>query len=78
MSVTKVQWLSSDPTMFEVDWLNYLFSGVEGQIEIYFNASEVKTDKNTVLICNHAVPYREVLDKLRHNGKKYILVSQTD
>lgn len=78
MSETRVQWLSSDPTLFEIDWLSYLFSDVEGQIEVYFNANEIKTDKNTVLICNHAVPYREVLDRLRYNGKKYVLVSLSD
>lgn len=78
MSEIRVQWLSSDPTLFEIDWLSYLFSDTKGQIEVFFNASEVKTDKDTVLICNHAVPYREVLDKLRYNGKKYVLVSLSD
>lgn len=78
MNTFNVQWLTQDQTLFEGDWLRFLFKNVQNHIDVEFDPDKIKTDKNTVLICNHAVPYRYVLDKLRSNGKKYVIVLLSD
>ena len=78
MSNVRIQWLTSDETMFEGDWLRYLISDIQDHIDIEFDWKKIKTDKNTILICNHAVPYRNVLESLRQNGKKYVVVLLSD
>lgn len=78
MSEVRIQWLTSDESLFELDWLRYLFSDVQDHIDIEYDYRKIKTDSNTVLICNHAVPYRPVLDALRQNGKKYAIVFLSD
>jgi hypothetical protein len=78
MNNVSVQWLTQDESLFEVDWLRYLVSDVAEYINVESNADKVETNSNTLLICNHAVPYRVVLDKLRQNGKKYAVVLLSD
>jgi hypothetical protein len=78
MNTPKIQWLCCDANTFELDWLRFLFSGVETPIEIEQNWEKIDTQCNTVLICNHAVPYRYVLENLRINGKKYAVVLLSD
>lgn len=78
MNDFNIQWLTQDQTLFEVDWLKLLFNQTQKYINIEYDPNKIKTDKNTVLICNHAVPYRYVLDQLRHNGKKYVIVLLSD
>lgn len=78
MNTFNVQWLTQDQTLFELDWLNTLFKDIQKDIEVQYDPNKIRTDKNTVLICNHAVPYRFVLDQLRHNGKKYVVVLLSD
>lgn len=78
MSNVRIQWLTSDETMFEGDWLRYLISDIQDHIDIEFDWKKIKTDKNAILICNHAVPYRNVLESLRQNGKKYVVVLLSD
>lgn len=78
MNHPRVQWLTKDSSLWEVDWLRFLFSQIQDYIEVEFEADQIKTDENTVLICNHAVPYRSVLDRLRKNEKKYAIVLLSD
>jgi hypothetical protein len=78
MNDVKIQWLTSDENLFELDWLKFLFSDVQDYIDIEYDYRKINTDHNTVLICNHAVPYRAVLDELRSKGKKYAIVLLSD
>ena len=78
MSNLRVQWLTQDPSLWEVDWLRFLFKPTQDYIDVEFEANKIKTDKNTILICSHAVPYRTVLDSLRQNGKKYTVFFLSD
>lgn len=78
MNDVKIQWLTSDENLFELDWLKFLFSDVQDRIDIEYDYRKINTDYNTVLICNHAVPYRAVLDELRGKGKKYAIVLLSD
>jgi hypothetical protein len=78
MNDVKIQWLTSDENLFELDWLKFLFSDVQDYIDIKYDYRKINTDHNTVLICNHAVPYRAVLDELRSKGKKYAIVLLSD
>lgn len=78
MTNPRVQWLTQDHSLWEVDWLRFLFKPIQDYIDVEFEAENIKTDKNTVLICSHAVPYRQVLDNLRKNGKKYAVVLLSD
>jgi hypothetical protein len=78
MGDVRVQWLSSDKNLFEFDWLSYLVSDIQDHIDTEYEWKKIKTDKNTILICNHAVPYRHVLEELRQKGKKYVLVLLSD
>ena len=78
MTKLKVQWLCSDQNTFEIDWLRFLFSEVQNYIEIEHDWRKIQTTENTVLICNHAVPYRAVLEQLRQRGKKYVIVLLSD
>lgn len=75
MSTVNVQWLTQDETLFELDWLSFLFSE---DVRVEYEPDKIETDKNTFLICNHAVPYRYVLDRLRENNKKYVIVLLSD
>lgn len=78
MSKLRVQWLTQDHSLWEVDWLRFIFKEVQDYIDVEFEANKIKTDKNTVLICSHTVPYRRVLDDLRERGKKYAIVLLSD
>jgi hypothetical protein len=78
MTSVNIQWLTQDESLWELDWLRYLFSDVQQDIEIEPDPTKIKTNKNTVLICNHAVPYRYVLDELRSKGKRYVIVLLSD
>lgn len=78
MNKARIQWLTSDESLFELDWLKFLFSDVQDYIDVEYDWRKIKTDENTVLICNHAVPYRYVLENLRQRGKKYVIVLLSD
>lgn len=78
METVSVQWLTQDKSLFELDWLKLMFSSTEHTLNVCYSISDVNTDSNTVLICNHAVPYRYVLDNLRRNSKKYVIVLLSD
>lgn len=78
MNNVKIQWLASDETLFELDWLKFLVSDVQNYIEVQHDWKAINTDYNTILICNHAVPYRCVLENLRVKGKKYAIVLLSD
>jgi len=78
MSTSKIQWLCCDETTFELDWLRFLFSNTKASIEVERDWQKIDTTCNTVLICNHAVPYRYVLENLRVRGKKYVIVLLSD
>lgn len=78
MSTVKVQWLCPDENMFEVDWLRYLVSDIQSHIDIENDWRKIDASKNTILICNHAVPYRAVLENLRQQNKKYAIVLLSD
>ena len=78
MTSVNIQWLTRDESLWELDWLRYLVSDVQQNIEIEADPTKIKTNENTVLICNHAVPYRYVLDELRSKGKQYVIVLLSD
>jgi hypothetical protein len=78
MTPINIQWFTQDESLWELDWLRYLFSDVQQHIEIEPNPTKIKTNENTVLICNHAVPYRCVLNELRSKGKQYVIVLLSD
>jgi hypothetical protein len=78
MNDVRVQWLTQDESLWEADWLLYLLGDVTDHINAEFDPAAIKTDKNTVLICSHSVPYRRVLDKLRANEKQYVIVLLSD
>jgi hypothetical protein len=78
MTPINIQWFTQDESLWELDWLRYLFSDVQQHIEIEPNPTKIKTNENTVLICNHAIPYRCVLDELRSKGKQYVIVLLSD
>ena len=73
MKNTNIQWVTQDATLFELDWLNEILGiyGSGAEINIVRNFEEFKTDKNSLVICNHAVNYRVCLDALRQNSRHY-------
>lgn len=78
MNEVRVQWLTQDQSLWESDWLRYIFSDVAPCIDVEFDPKAIKTDKNTVLICNHGVNYRWVLERLRQSGKQYVIMLLSD
>lgn len=78
MKPFKIQWLTQDNTLWEADWLRHIFREKQDFIDVEFEWEKIKTDENTILICNHAVPYRKVLDELRQKGKRYGIVLLSD
>lgn len=73
MKNINIQWVTQDATLFELDWLNEIL-GIHGsgtEIHIVRDFEEFKTDKNSLVICNHAVNYRVGLDALRQNSRHY-------
>lgn len=73
MKNINIQWVTQDATLFELDWLNEILSiyGSGTEIHIVRDFKEFKTDKNSLVICNHAVNYRVFLDALRQNSRHY-------
>lgn len=78
MNAFKVQWLTQDESLWESDWLLHLMQDVTDHIKVEFCPEAIQTDTNTVLICSHAVPYRQVLNELRQKGKQYVIVLLSD
>jgi hypothetical protein len=78
MKTPRIQWLTQDHSLWEADWLRFLFKEIQDFIEVEFNWTDIKTDSSTVLVCNHTVPYRNALEKLRQNGKKYAIFLLSD
>jgi hypothetical protein len=73
------QWLTSDPTLFELDWLkDVVFKKLNFELSVEQNPENLKVQNNTILICNHAVSYRGFLDKLRAKGYQYGIVLLSD
>lgn len=70
MNNLNIQWVTQDPDLFELDWLKRILD-----VENIHIVSDIEkqglTNKNSLVICNHAVNYRVLLDKLRKDHKKY-------
>jgi len=73
MKNINIQWVTRDSTLFELDWLKEVIGthGTDMDIHVVNYFEEFKTDKNSLVICSHAVNYRVCLDALRQNGKHY-------
>jgi hypothetical protein len=71
MKNINIQWVTQDARLFELDWLCEILDVQETYINIVRNFEDFKTDKNSLVICNHAVNYRVCLDALRANSKQY-------
>ena len=71
MKNINIQWVTQDVGLFELDWLCEILNIQEMNINIVRNFEDFKTDKNSLVICNHAVNYRVCLDALRANGRQY-------
>jgi hypothetical protein len=71
MKNINIQWVTQDVGLFELDWLCEILDAQEADINIVRNFEDFKTDKNSLVICNHAVNYRVCLDALRANGRQY-------
>ena len=63
--------MTQDAGLFELDWLCEILDVQETDINIVRNFEDFKTDKNSLVICNHAVNYRVCLDALRANSRQY-------
>ena len=70
MKNINIQWVTQDPTLFELDWLKEVLGiyGTGAYIDVVNSFQEFKADKNSLVICSHAVNYRVCLDALRQNG----------
>jgi hypothetical protein len=77
MKTPEIQWLTQDKTLFELDWLTHLFKDCGTPIKPVVEGIAVNIT-DSIIICNHAVPYRFVLDELRAEGKKYAIVLLSD
>ena len=71
MKNINIQWVTQDAGLFELDWLCEILDVQETDINIVRNFEDFKTDKNSLVICNHAVNYRVCLDALRANSRQY-------
>lgn len=78
MKNINIQWVTQDAGLFELDWLCEILDVCEEDIHIVRNFLDFKTDKNSLIICNHAVPYRRCLDALKANSKQYGVVLLSD
>lgn len=71
MKNINIQWVTQDDGLFELDWLCEILDVHENDINIVRNFEDFKTDKNSLVICNHAVNYRVCLDALKANSRQY-------
>lgn len=79
MNEISCQWLTADPSLFELSWLqNVVFKNLNCSIKVTENLDLLEVKNNTLLVCNHAVPYRNFLEKLRKNGCSYGIVLLSD
>ncbi len=69
MTNLNIQWITSDKGLFEYDWLQELLP--EHNIKIVRSLDEAQDDKNTLIICNPVVDYRQAIERVRQNGKRY-------
>lgn len=70
MNNLNIQWITQDPNLFEYDWLTEILDTTDIRLITKEN-QQALVDKNSIVICNHAVNYRVLLDQLRQNHKKY-------
>jgi len=79
MSGISCQWLTSDPSLFELSWLqDVVFKNLNCSIKVAEDFNLLKVTNNTILVCNHAVPYRDFLERLRNKGFNYGIVLLSD
>lgn len=78
MKNVNIQWVTQDPSLFELDWLCEMLGVDWEEINIVRNDEQFKSDKNSVVICNHAINYRYFLDKLKSNAKLYGIILLSD
>lgn len=72
----KVQWLTTDKTLFELDWLTFLLG--HNPDNIVSNPRQLDLYPKTILVVNRGLPYREVLDQLRYKQYKYGIILLSD
>ena len=65
-----IQWVTQDPDLFELDWLKEILQTEDIHI-VRDIVKDGLVDKNTLVIGNHAVDYRYILEGLRESHKKY-------
>jgi hypothetical protein len=78
MKNINIQWVTQDAGLFELDWLCEILNVQETDIKIVRHFQDFKTDKNSLVICNHAVNYRVCLDALRANSRQYSVFLLSD
>ncbi len=71
MKNINIQWVTQDSELFELDWLCEILDVHKNEINIVRNFENFKTNKNSLIICNHAVNYRLCLDALKTANRKY-------
>lgn len=72
----KVQWLTTDKTLFELDWLTYLLN--QNPDNIVSNPRQLNVYPKTILIVNRHLNYRETLDLIRYKQYKYGIILLSD
>ena len=78
VSAVNVVWLDVNLHQWEHDWLSYLLEDTFAQFLITNEFYGLPVNKPTVVVANHAINYREYLDTLRQNNKKYAVVLLSD
>jgi hypothetical protein len=78
MQGLSVQWLTSDPGLLELDWLQLLLPDAMKRVQVHASAEQVQLDKRVLLITNSVCSYREVLERFRTFGTRYGIVLLSD
>jgi len=73
-----VQWLTSDPGLLELDWLQQLLPGPMDQVAVHQDPDQVQLAENVLLITNSVCPYRQVLERFRRDRVRYGVVLLSD
>ena len=76
MNTCTVQWLTTDRTLFELDWLSYLLDNRE--IAISSDVKNLSIGKKVVLILNRHLPYHSYINQLRLNQASYGIILLSD
>jgi hypothetical protein len=78
MATLSVQWLTADPGLLELDWLQQLMPGLMPCLQVHQSADQLELTKSVFLITSSSCAYRKALARFRQFGSRYGVLLLSD